>query len=220
MDARTVSDVSQIVQEVLGDIPASMRVEALRGEPTAALLDTLAPDSVLCLGSRGLGRVKGMLLGSVSRTCIEYAVCPVVIARDSDAHDTDGGEILVGVDGSDRAMLALDWALSLGELTGTHVAAVHVWQTTSSEVRPRLQERLQAEARAAITNRLGDRDLELIDVEGDPRQKLVEMAAQRKAKLVVVGRRGSSRLVGISVGGVTSFLVANSPTTIAVIPPP
>jgi nucleotide-binding universal stress UspA family protein len=39
------------------------------------------------------------------------------------------------------------------------------------------------------------------------------------AKLLVVGRRGTSRLRGIWTGGVTSYLLSNSPTTIAVIPP-
>jgi nucleotide-binding universal stress UspA family protein len=58
-----------------------------------------------------------------------------------------------------------------------------------------------------------------IQVEGDPREKLVELAGRVDAKLLVVGRRGTSRLRGVWTGGVTSYLVSNGPTTVAVIPP-
>ena len=36
---------------------------------------------MLVLGSRGLGGFKGLLLGSVSQECVEYAACPVVVVR-------------------------------------------------------------------------------------------------------------------------------------------
>ena len=56
-------------------------------------------------------------------------------------------------------------------------------------------------------------------MEGEPRARLVELSERMGATLVVVGRRGTSRLRGLRTGGVSSYLVANSPTTVAVIPP-
>jgi nucleotide-binding universal stress UspA family protein len=111
MDAKTLSDVRAVVDETLGELPAFVSVDALRGPPAQAILETLTPDSVLCLGSRGLGGFKGMLLGSVSRTSIEYAICPVVIARGGEVPDGGAGLFLVGMDGSEGSIVALDWAL-------------------------------------------------------------------------------------------------------------
>ena len=38
---------------------------------------------LLVVGSRGLGHVRQMLVGSVSRYCVEHATCPVVVLRAS-----------------------------------------------------------------------------------------------------------------------------------------
>jgi nucleotide-binding universal stress UspA family protein len=44
-----------------------------------ALLMAAEPDDILVVGSRGHGEVKGWLLGSVSRHCVNHARCPVVV---------------------------------------------------------------------------------------------------------------------------------------------
>jgi nucleotide-binding universal stress UspA family protein len=221
MDNRTVEDLRGIVTRVLGDIPPLVTVEALRGPAAAAILQTLAPDDVLVLGTRGRGGFAGLLLGSVSRECIEYAQCPVVIVRHDRPPVDKDGVILVGTDGSDDAARALDWAVSIGKLTGASVAALYAWESGASEVRPRLHRRLQAEARSSIETWVAERGgtVKSIEVEGDARAKIVEVAERMDAKLVVVGRRGTSRLRGLGAGGVSSYLVSNSPTTVAVIPP-
>jgi nucleotide-binding universal stress UspA family protein len=128
----------------------------------------------------------------------------------------------VGKDGSENAAVAMGWAQSMSELLGAPVLAVYAWETTSSEVRPALHRRLRAEARATVEQWIADgaHRAESIEVEGEPRTKLVEAAERTNAKLVVVGRRGTSRLRGLRTGGVSSYLVSNSPTTEAVVPPP
>jgi nucleotide-binding universal stress UspA family protein len=222
MDEGTVDDIGAVVASELGEIPGFVTVEALRGPAARAILRVVDPDSVLVLGSRGHGGFAGLLLGSVSRECIEHAPCPVVIARDEHLPTAGDSVILVGKDGSGNAAAALEWADSIGQLTGAGVVAVYVWQSTSSEVRPRLHQRLRAEARATVEQWIaeGGHRAESVEVEGEPRSKLVELAERMDAKLVVVGRRGTSRLRGLRTGGVSSYLVTHSPTTVAVIPPP
>jgi nucleotide-binding universal stress UspA family protein len=109
----------------------------------------------------------------------------------------------------------------MGQITGAPVVAVYVWQTASSEVRPKLHQRLRAEARATVERWIADgtHEAESLEAEGEPRTTLAELAKRMDAKLVVVGRRGTSRLRGLATGGVSSYLVSNSPTTVAVIPP-
>jgi nucleotide-binding universal stress UspA family protein len=47
--------------------------------PVAALLDASRDADMVVVGSRGLGGVRGLLLGSVSRDVAHRATCPVVI---------------------------------------------------------------------------------------------------------------------------------------------
>lgn len=39
------------------------------------------------LGSRGLGALSGMLVGSVAAAAVARAACPVVLVRDGDRHE-------------------------------------------------------------------------------------------------------------------------------------
>jgi nucleotide-binding universal stress UspA family protein len=220
MDQATTDEVTACVEEELGAVPAFGTIEALRGPAAAAIVQGVSPDSTLVLGSRGRGGFAGLLLGSVSRECLEYAPCAVVIVRHEQALGEGQGPILVGKDGSPNAERALDWALALHGAVGGQLGAVYVWQANVSEVRPRLHERLRAGARAKVESWVEEEDhVHALEVEGDPRAELVDVATKTKASVLVVGRRGGGRLKGLRVGGVTNYLMTNSPTTVAVIPP-
>ena len=54
---------------------------AVQGHPAQVLLDAAADAALLVVGSRGLGGVRGMLLGSVSQHVVARAACPVVVVR-------------------------------------------------------------------------------------------------------------------------------------------
>jgi nucleotide-binding universal stress UspA family protein len=221
MDERTVAETRDVVTSELGEVPRFVTTEALRGPAARAIIGAVGPDSVLVLGSRGRGGFAGLLLGSVSRECIEYAHCPVVIARNDGPATAADGVILVGKDGSENSARALEWAGTVGQLTGAPVVAVYAWQTTSAEVRPQYHRRLRAEARATVEQWIADgtHAADSLEAEGDPRTALIALAERMDARLVVVGRRGTSRLRGLATGGVSSYLVSNSPATVAVIPP-
>jgi nucleotide-binding universal stress UspA family protein len=221
MDRSTADEVTACVEEELGAVPSFGAIEALRGPAAAAIVQSVHPESTLVLGSRGRGGFAGLLLGSVSRESIEYAPCPVVIVREEQPVGEGQGPILVGKDGSPHAERALNWAVALHGAVGGELGAVYVWQANVSEVRPKLHERLRSGARAKVESWVEDEDhIHALEVEGDPRAELVDVATKTKASVLVVGRRGGGRLKGLRVGGVTNYLMTNSPTTVAVIPPP
>jgi nucleotide-binding universal stress UspA family protein len=60
---------------------AGTRVHALltRDSPARALIERAADAGLVVVGTRGLGRVTGALLGSVSRQILHHATCPVVV---------------------------------------------------------------------------------------------------------------------------------------------
>ena len=49
--------------------------------PGESLVDASREVSLLVLGSRGLGHVQQVVLGSVSRYCVDHAHCPVAVVR-------------------------------------------------------------------------------------------------------------------------------------------
>jgi nucleotide-binding universal stress UspA family protein len=72
----------KFVAEILGDEPGiSVRVQTIHGTAAQVLVDASEHADLLVLGSRGLGGLKGMLLGSVGHHCAAHASCPVVIFR-------------------------------------------------------------------------------------------------------------------------------------------
>ena len=221
--AQVNQDLADLVEVTLGPAGAGLDVtcEARRGGAVGVLLERVTPDSGLILGSRGRGGFAGLLLGSVSRQCIEHAPCPVMLIRQEPVTPLPGATIVVGHDGSAGAHQALQWAIALAGATGATVVAAYAWQTGASEVRPRLHERLTSDASRSVEGWTQGVDFEVrpLDVEGEPRQELIRLAERLNAALLVVGRRGSGGVRALRIGSVVSYLVTASPVPIAVIPP-
>lgn len=76
-DARRM--LEQTIEDVLGD--RSTRVDAVpvNDLPVSGLLDQASDAALMVVGSRGRGGVKGLVLGSVSRTVVERSPVPVVV---------------------------------------------------------------------------------------------------------------------------------------------
>ncbi|GER78288.1 MAG: universal stress protein [Anaerolineaceae bacterium] len=79
-DARAVLDIALAN---VGEIPGKLQSELLEGSPAEAIV-TVAntrKSDVIVIGSRGLGRLAGALLGSTSQKVISHAPCPVLVVR-------------------------------------------------------------------------------------------------------------------------------------------
>jgi nucleotide-binding universal stress UspA family protein len=73
--------LSEVVAGVAGRSPSvPVKELVIEGQPAAALVQAADKNAdLLVVGSRGRGGLAGMLLGSVSRRCIEHSPCPVVV---------------------------------------------------------------------------------------------------------------------------------------------
>jgi nucleotide-binding universal stress UspA family protein len=72
----------QIVRDAVGSDPGVRIVtKTVRGNPAEVLVERSAHADLLVVGSRGLGGLKGMLLGSVGHHCAAHSHCPVVIVH-------------------------------------------------------------------------------------------------------------------------------------------
>ncbi len=76
-------DALQAAKEAIGAIPTEIHEELIEGQVAEAIIDvaTTRHSDVIVMGSRGLGRLTGALLGSNSQQVVSEAPCPVLIVR-------------------------------------------------------------------------------------------------------------------------------------------
>jgi nucleotide-binding universal stress UspA family protein len=69
--------------DAVGEVPGEVHTEILEGAPAEAILDVAntRKSDLIVMGSRGLGRLRGALLGSQSQKVVQHAPCPVLIVR-------------------------------------------------------------------------------------------------------------------------------------------
>lgn len=115
---RALEDVEERDQEALEALEQA-RAEATHasevatlesaGRPADCLLDAVASEraKVAVVGTHGLGRAAGVVLGSVATRVLHRAPCSVLVARRRPTGSWSPTTIVVGVDGSPAADAAL-----------------------------------------------------------------------------------------------------------------
>jgi nucleotide-binding universal stress UspA family protein len=79
---RTEAADRVVAQALLGELPR-LEAEVLEGPPAEAILrvSEVRKVDLIVMGTRGLGQLKGLLLGSQSQKVLAHAPCPVLLAR-------------------------------------------------------------------------------------------------------------------------------------------
>jgi nucleotide-binding universal stress UspA family protein len=139
--------------------------------------------------------------------------------------------IVVGVDRSEGAAVALAWALKVGEETGAVVEALHAYQLPYGWIDNGFGPDMEAweqEARVEARRELdrvvdgviaGHPDyVEVIRtvVESAPARALID--ASKGADLLVVGTRGRGGFAGLLIGSVSQQCVHHSRCPVVVVP--
>lgn len=76
-------NVLKPAKSILAYIPGEARLLMKHGDPAQLICTTAAEEKtdLIIMGTRGLGLVKGMILGSVSHAVIQHAHCPVLTVK-------------------------------------------------------------------------------------------------------------------------------------------
>ncbi len=75
--------ILQNTVKMVGEIPARVHTETIAGDPAESIIKIAEAHScdLIVMGSRGLGRLAGLVLGSTSQKVVSHAPCPVLIVR-------------------------------------------------------------------------------------------------------------------------------------------
>lgn len=202
------------------------------GSPASVLARAAIERDVLVVGSRGLGRVASVLVGSVSSNVTQHAVCPVVVVREKATPTRYPGDrrgVILGVDGSLASVAATGFAFEEASLRALPLTVVHaVWEpyTESQAVVAVLSdprrvavddsERLDvAETIAGWREQYPDVNVVTRYENGRPERVLADLSGQ--ADLLVVGARGRGASKSLLLGSVSRDVLKRAHCPVAVV---
>jgi len=75
--------ILQKAVEIVGDVPTEVHTEMIEGDISESIIEVAQTrnSDIIVMGSRGLGRLAGLVLGSTSQKVVSLAHCPVLIVR-------------------------------------------------------------------------------------------------------------------------------------------
>ena len=85
IDAR-MDEAKAVLEDAVkqvGKLPCEIRTELIEGSAAQAIIEVAETRKcdLIVMGSRGLGTLAGLLLGSTSQKVVAHAPCPVLIVR-------------------------------------------------------------------------------------------------------------------------------------------
>jgi len=196
--------------------------------PIPALVDASAAAGEIVLGTRGMGAVRGAVLGSVTTEVSAAAQCPVIVVRGTSVDGKGTGPVVVGVDGRPDGVAALDFAFDDAARRGVPLVAVLAWQLDRWDFASGIP-MPGGDMTAATEHHRGRLEAVLAGPAArHPEVKVrpvVECAptagslAQQSvgASLLVVGTRGHRELSGFVLGSVSQAMMRRAACPVAVV---
>ncbi|WP_025620575.1 universal stress protein [Salinispora cortesiana] len=189
----------------------TVQVRQVAGGPGATLVEESRRAELVVVGSRGHGGFAGLLLGSVGSQVTAHAHSPVLVVRPTEAPVAVDGPVLVAVDGSESAEVAVGQAADEATRQQTELVLVHVHAPGATDAAEVLDTAVAAARGSHPGLAVTARQLQA----EKPDQALIE--ASRDAALIVVGSRGRGGFTGMLLGSVSQSLVqhAHCPVLVA-----
>ncbi|GIJ79358.1 universal stress protein [Micromonospora phaseoli] len=195
----------------------TVEVRQVAGGPGATLVEESRRAELVVVGSRGLGGFAGLLLGSVGTQVAAHGHCPVLVIRPPDRPIPTDGPVLVGVDGSESAELAVGFGAEEAMRRGGTLVLLHVTDESDAAEDGPAATLLATAGAAARGSNPGLTVEERLVTAPKPDQALIE--ATGDAALVVAGSRGRGGFAGLLLGSVSQGLVQHARCPVLVAHP-
>lgn len=254
-DATTSHDMLERARQALGNAvfdesrkhlpgPLAGKAETILGTQTAnrglaaAALEWRA--DIVCVGSRGLGPVKTLLLGSVANAIVRAVHVPVLVVRPAERPAQRGMRLLLGYDEAncDRQATVLGWFAWPPGSSGQVIAAIDALPTFPTWLEQRARS-ADAEAIAKVFAHEHEEEIqrlrqklnefirrlppifhgsEPIVAEGYPTEEILRTAAENHVDLIVVGKSSKSFYQRFALGSTSETVLHHAHCSVLVVP--
>jgi nucleotide-binding universal stress UspA family protein len=238
---------SVVFEEARTRLPDPLRedVELIHGEGQAGTTIVEAAKrsgaEMIVVGARGLGRMEGLLLGSVSSNVIRNSLVPVLVVRGKPV-ESEALRLLLAYD----SVHAAQHASFLNQLTWPATAAGQAVAVIESMSPSHLPDWIQKRARDADTEAMSRawveehqqerqaKQQELaayvenlpapfqssapVVVEGNPAEQLIALVDRERPSIIVVGKAMKNLFDRWFIGSVSEKILAHADCSVLVIP--
>lgn len=221
------------------DIPTTIAIR--QGSPVdniVALASDLEGD-LICMATHGRSGLRRVIVGSVAEQVLHDALVPVMLVRPGVTLRSDMADavIMVPLDGSERAEMALPDAMGLARIFGATLDLVRVWNvsTPASAVAPYAIDEHQTlfdvmldategsvvayleSVKARLTP--DGTDVRIIALRGDAAEQLCTAISTTRPMMVVMGTHGRSGVARWVLGSVAAEIVRGGIVPILLVRP-
>jgi len=236
------ADIVTSRHRVLADVAAELRAAhpglsvtttVLESDARRALVDASANAGLTVVGSRGGGRLKEVLLGSVALHVASHGRSPVAVIPQR--WQNLDGPVLVGADGSPNSEACVAAAFDEASGRRTDLVAVLAWDDLAHQRfarRPVVTSPAQSQQEyAVLSEQLAGWQEKYPDVvvrqlvyRGHPAEALVRYgrhdAGERPPQVIMVGSRGRGGFSGLLLGSTSHAVITHALCPVIVVRPP
>ncbi|MFE9324987.1 universal stress protein [Nocardia sp. NPDC052278] len=212
---RVVTEAARVARQATPGEELDLATEVIFASITPTLIMRSAQARMLVVGSRGVGAFQRGLLGSVSSAVTHHAHCPVAVIHGNSALDpvSVSKPVLVGVDGSDNSVPAIELAFEEASRRKVGLTALHTWSDASGidlphsgwEAARESEQTLLAENMAGYRDRYPDVPVIRILKLDRPVRALLDESVN--AQLLVVGSHGRGGFASMLLGSTSNALL-------------
>jgi nucleotide-binding universal stress UspA family protein len=170
---------------------------------------------LIIVGSRGLGRMRRLLLGSVAQKVSLHAPCSVLVAK---ASSRTIKRVLTAFDGSEYSKHAIQFVRKHVRLKDVRVTAVYAWPQPLPLYLPKMVSvDIEEQTRKLFAGTGPGTKVGFDFVYGHPVQRIIDVARDERSDLIVVGARGLSPGKRLLLGSVSQGVLLHSPVSVLIV---